>query len=567
MNRPLAAARLAARLAGDSDMARCTMTPETATHLHRAGRLAEAEAAWRQVLARRPGDPQALGMLGTLAWQTGRTAEGCQLMVQSLRQRPDAGLFYNLGLALRDLGHPVAALDSFGEAVALRPGFADAHAGRGLVLLDMGFAADAEQAYAQAESLSPKDPEIASGRLLAMQYLDLAPTALTEAHRAAASRLFGTAGAWMPARDRGQGDPLRVGFVSGDLRRHPVGLLLEGVAAHFPAHQLVPVFFPTHAYQVQDPVAATLRATGEWIPLEGLDDDDAATRVRAAGIDVLIDLSGHTGHHRLGVFARRAAPVQATWLGYTATTGLAAMDAILCDRAALPDADRGQYAETPWPLPARLCFTPPADAPEPAPSPAAAALTFGCFNNVAKVGPRVVQSWSALLNRVPDSRLLFKGRQLAHAKVRSALEAAFASHGVAPERLVFDGFSPRGPEYWASYGPVDVALDPFPFNGGTTTLDTLWMGVPVVSMRGDRMAARQGESILGALGLNDWLAEDTEDYIRIAAALAADPEARARFRVEARTRLRSHPMADPAHYAAGWAKSIRALHRHVAGRG
>ena len=280
-----------------------------------------------------------------------------------------------------------------------------------------------------------------------------------------------------------------------------------------------------------------------------------------------IDLSGHTGYNRLAVFAMRPAPLQVTWLGYGATTGLDRIDYVLTDAVSTPVQDEAQYTENVWRLPLpRLPFSPPHDAPEPASAPPAVAngfITFGCFNNLAKLNPQVVSAWARILAGTPGSRLLLKSRHFDQPTARQALLDGFASFGVAADRIQLEGIEKRD-RYFAAFERMDIALDPFPFTGGMSTLDALWMGVPVVSKRGDRMIGRQGEMVLGAVGLTDWLADDVEAYVAVAKARAADRDGLVALRVSLRARVAAAPFAEPATYGKALAEAVWAMWREKA---
>jgi len=536
---------------------------EGLTH-HRQGRLVEAEQCYLQVLAHQPAQPTALHMLGMVAHQSGRSDSALPLVVQAAKLQPDAGTYYNLGMILRSLGQLPAALESFKEAARRKPDYADAFSGQATLWVDLGFPKRALAAYDRAIALDPDQPELHSGRLLTLQYVpDVTPTALAEEHNRfavrfeqplAALRLTQTSRGDVPRR-------LRVGFVSGDLRQHPVGLLAKDVLTRLAGPDFELHFFPTDPQRRIDSVTTSLQAVGRWTPIDQLDDAAAARLIHATGIDILVDLAGHTGHNRLGVFAYKPAPLQVSWLGYTATTGLTSIDWLLSDAISSPHNERAHYSERIWHLPSRLCFSPP-DQGEPLvppPMTTGAPPTFGCFNNLAKVTEPVIDLWAQLLSRVPAARLLLKGRQLEHALVKKDITARFSRAGVAPERLLLDGFARRSDSYYPAFSRVDVCLDPFPFTGGTTTLDSLWMGVPVVTLHGDRMGARQGAAMLSHLGLDHWVAKDPEDYVRIASNAIAEPVMLAELRQGIRERMLTSVIGNTDQFAAALASSLLEL--------
>jgi predicted O-linked N-acetylglucosamine transferase (SPINDLY family) len=352
----------------------------------------------------------------------------------------------------------------------------------------------------------------------------------------------------MDTKDAGR--PLRIGFVSGDLNSHPVGFFLESVLGHLDRSRVEPVAYATR--QRDDAVSQRLMPLfSAWHDISRLGDEACARRIHDDAIDILVDLSGHTNHNRLPVFAWKPAPVQATWLGYFATTGLAAIDYVIADRHVLPLDEASQFAETPWHLPdSYLCFTPPPFDIEVGALPARGngAITFGCFNHLVKLNDAVVALWSRVLDAVPGSRLLLKTRQLDDPSVQQATLARFAAHGIDSARLMLEGQSPRA-ELLAAYQRVDIALDPFPYAGGTTSVEALWMGVPVLTRRGDRFLSHVGESIVSTAALPEWIAAGDDDYVAKAVRFSAQRDELATLRSGLRERLLASPLCDAPRFA------------------
>jgi predicted O-linked N-acetylglucosamine transferase (SPINDLY family) len=343
---------------------------------------------------------------------------------------------------------------------------------------------------------------------------------------------------------------LRAGLVSGDLYRHPVGFFLQG-----PLRELDETRVELYAYSCnprEDEVTASLRPhVAVWRAVAGLADADLARLVHDDRIDVLVDLAGHTEHNRLPVFARRPAPVQATWLGYFATTGLREIDWKIGDPWVTPTEEEAHFTERIWRMPVCCyCFAPPVDAPPVAelPSRANGYVTYGCLNNLAKLNDGVVETWARVLRADPDARLLLKSRPLRSEEVVDRVRRRFAHHGVGAERLLLES-ADHYPRHLEAYARVDVALDPFPYTGGATTTESLWMGVPVLTLRGDRYIGHQGETLLRAAALPDWIATDQDDYVRKALQLAADREGLARLRAGLRARTASSPLFDARRFA------------------
>jgi predicted O-linked N-acetylglucosamine transferase (SPINDLY family) len=337
----------------------------------------------------------------------------------------------------------------------------------------------------------------------------------------------------------------RIGLVSGDFRAHAVGFLvlpaIEGLRA---------AGWHLTLYSNSGKVDAVTRrfeaAASLWRPVYGLSDAALAERIAADGIDILIDLAGYTGQNRLTVFAGKPAPLQVAWAGYPATTGLAAMDYILADRHQLPPEAEPFYREKAVRLPAAyVVFEPPAEAPDPGRLPAATGrgITFGSFNTLKKITPQVVETWSRCLHRLPAARLLMKAPSLNDAATRRRYAGLFAEQGIDPRRLVFRGGTTPA-EHVAAMAAADIALDPFPYSGGMTTLECLWMGLPVVTLPGETFASRHTLGYLSAIGLTELVASDADHYVALGVALANDLPRLADLRAGMRRRLRASPLCD-----------------------
>ena len=356
---------------------------------------------------------------------------------------------------------------------------------------------------------------------------------------------------------------LRVGLVSGDLGQHPVGFFLQNLLENIDPDRLE--LFAYETSERRDALNQRLRhAVHTWRDASCLkmSDEALALQIRADGIDILIDLAGHTGKNRLPVFAWKPAPVQVSWLGYLGTTGLDAMDYLLADAWAVQEGEEEQFVERPWRLPeAYVCFSPPEIPVEAGPLPALerGSITFGCFNNLNKINDRVVACWARLLKAVPGARLYLKTKYLGAAGMGEKLTALFADYGIAPSRLVLEGRFASHEAHFLAYHQVDIALDPFPYPGITTTVEALWMGVPVLSMKGDRFISHQGETILHNAGLPEWIASDEEDYVAKAAAFARDTQRLANLRAGLRGRLLASPLCDAPRFARHFEEAMRGM--------
>jgi len=354
---------------------------------------------------------------------------------------------------------------------------------------------------------------------------------------------------------------LRIGFVSGDLKRHAVAFFLEGLLRHFDKSKIELIAYTTQPKE--DEVTALIKPHFiKWQAIYGKSDKDAAEIIYQDAPHILFDLSGHTAYNRLPMFAYKPVPIQVTWAGYPATTGMTEMDYILADPYLVPVGEEHPFVEQVWRLPEVAgCFAPLVEDVPVAALPALqnGYITFGCFNNLVKMSDDVVAVWSQILNAIPDSKLYLQTRQLSEQSVVQQTYDRYAAHGIAPERLILEGVTARV-DYFKSYNKIDIALDPFPCPGGTTTADTLWMSVPVLTMKGRDFWSRLGESLSHNVGLPDWIAEDTEDYIRKAAAFAGDKN----YLMELRGELRDKVMASPLFDAERFTKHFEdAMHKMI----
>jgi predicted O-linked N-acetylglucosamine transferase (SPINDLY family) len=355
---------------------------------------------------------------------------------------------------------------------------------------------------------------------------------------------------------------LRVGFVSGDFNKHPVGYFLENLLHQLDTTAIDLIAYPTSTKT--DELTTRIKPLfSAWKTLFGLKDEAAAQMIHNDGVHILIDLAGHSSNNRLPVFAWKPAPVQASWLGYFATTGVTEIDYLIADPWTLPESEEVYFTEEIWRLPeTRLCFTPPDIDLEVSVLPALTNgyTTFGCFNNLTKMNDDVVALWSRLLLSIPNSRLFLKSKQLNEAAVRQHTIERFAGHGIKAGCLILEGYESRE-QYLAAYQRVDIALDPFPFPGGTTSAEGLWMGVPVLTLAGERFLSRQGVGILMNTGLPDWVARDKEDYVALATAHAADLQRLSELRNELRQQVLKSPFMDGRRFASHFKDALIGMYQ------
>ncbi len=358
---------------------------------------------------------------------------------------------------------------------------------------------------------------------------------------------------------------LRIGFVSGDLRRHPVGFFLEGVLAALASIASGRLkLFAYSNFCRNDEITQRLKACCQgWHSVAGISDKVVSEKIREDGIDILIDLSGHTMYNRLPLFAWKPSPVQVTWLGYFATTGVAQIDYLVADPWTLPESEEKNFTERIVRLPeTRLCFTVPDEAVAVSPLPALTNghVTFGCFNTLTKMNDSVVALWSQVLQAVPDSVLLLMSHQINEPLVKERTIARFQAHGIDAKRLILRGVVPRA-EYLKTYNEVDIALDPFPYCGGTTSVEALWMGVPVLTLAGEHFLSRQGVGLLMNAGLPEWVAVDHGDYVARAVSHAGDLQTLASLREGMRNQVLASPIFDAPRFANHFAAALRSIWR------
>lgn len=555
---------------------------------YQTGRLDEALELLGTAVRKHGTQPSALVSLGNTLTSLGRYDEAAAWYRRALELEPDcAGTHYNLGNVLHFLERHDEAVACYRQALAIQPDFMEvhnhlgnvlrklgrlkeaeasfrrvldvsatvpeAHNNLGNILMDLGRLDEAEASFSRALELKP-DYCVAHSNLLLLQnysvhhdsarHLELARSYGRMAGLIASAKFT----SWTCEQPPGR---LRVGLVSGDFNNHPVGFFLENVLAHLDTSRIELMAYSTRRTS-DDLTARIMPLFSEWRHLEGVGDGAAAHLIHNDGVHILIDLAGHTAHNRLPVFAWKPAPLQVSWLGYSSTTGIAEIDYILGNPYSTPAEEAHHFTESILQLPeTSLCFSVPGANLEVAPLPALSNgfITFGCFNNLAKLNDEVVSLWAKILHVLPTSHLFLKNKQLGESSVRKALLDRFAARGISGDRLLLEGRSPRS-EYLRAYDRVDIILDPFPFPGGTTTIEGLWMGVPFITRQGNRFIAHQGEMIAHTTGLlSDWIARDDDDYVTKATYFSSNLEYLAGLRTILRRHLHLSPLFNASRFA------------------
>ena len=527
--------------------------------LRELGSFDEATASYNQAILLKPDYAEAYSNLGLAQRELGRSDEATVSYKQAIMLKPNyAEAHNNLGITLTDLGRFDKAESGFGQAIEFNPDFAEAHSNLGNTLRELGRLDDAEASYRKAIALKP-DYAAARSNLLflnsSMKFDE--PCYRKELQGFAdivAERVSAPYSAWPCSKSRTE---LRVGFVSGDFRQHPVGYFLEGLLVQLQSSSIELYAYPTN--NTFGGMTERLKALfHSWTPLSGKSDKDAAKTIHDDGVHILIDLSGHTANNRLPVFGWKPAPIQITWLGYFASTGLPEVDFILGDPFVTPKSEAHHFTEKIWQLPeSYLCFPPPSSTSLVGRLPALqnGSLTFGCFNNLSKMTDEVVSVRAEILRAVPNSKLFLKDKRLDFQSGRDQILSRFAAHGIFSDRLSLEGSSSRE-EYLECYHRVDIALSPFPYGGGTTSVEGLWMGVPVITRRGSYFLSHLGESIAYNTNLSDWIANDNEDYIAKAVKYSSDLNTLAELRQGLREKLLETPLYDLPRFAENFENAL-----------
>jgi predicted O-linked N-acetylglucosamine transferase (SPINDLY family) len=522
-------------------------------HMHR-GNFKEAVAAYRQVVRLSPDHALALNNLGYALHELGDDPEAVASHRQALALRPDdVDTLNNLGNALYSMHKLAEAEAYYRRALQINPDYVKAYQGLGALFMTQGLTESAERAFRKVLELKPDDAKAYHGLLTAMNYHSSDPIQVFQAHKA-----------WGELQPRpglqeisyaNVRDPdrrLRVGYVSPNLRVHSVAYFFEPLlASHDPA------VVETCCYaDVRRPDAVTerLRKTaGVWRDVHGMADEQVVDLIRKDGIDILVDLAGHTANNRLAVFTHHPAPIQVTYLGYPNTTGLPAMDYRLTDAWADPSGETDAWhTEKLVRLSCGLlCYQPYSDAPPVGALPVATNgfIRFGSFNHIAKINAEVIAVWAGIIRAIPESRLVLKHGLLKEGAMAERCYALFAEHGVARERLELHNRAPSVREHLHFYGDIDVALDTFPYNGTTTTCEALWMGVPVITLAGRRHAGRVGVSLLSRVGLTELIADTKDQYHALAVRLATDRNRLADLHSTLRERVAQSSLCDSKAFA------------------
>ena len=500
--------------------------------------------------------------------QSGRFAEMlavCQQVVET--NENDIATLLEVGVLLLHFGYLTFARQCFERVRALNPQDVRPLVNIANLSRDAGEHAVSRHFYSDLLALQPNHPVIRRNYLVSHEYDPFVADSERFQHAIHWGEwAVAKAGGWRPRPSLSlkHGKPLRIGYVSADLCQHTVGLYLKAVLHAHDASKVI--VFAYSAGRVDDWVTDAIRRCCTFRDVSVLNDVALAEMIRQDEIDILIDISGHTAGSRLTVFAHRPAPVMVSWLGYFATTGLSYVDAVLLDEWHAPPGTESQFIEPIVRLPfGRFCYQPVPWAPAavaPPPCIITGHITFGCFNNTAKLNDGVFDVWAKVLGAVPDSCLVLKWRTLVDESLGDAIRQAFASRGVNPGRIELRPASFHV-DVLKEYADIDIALDPFPFTGGMTSCEALWMGVPVVTWPQSRLVSRQTFAFLSAIGLGQLAANNASDYVDIATMLASDRERLATLRSDMRERMLDSPLMDVENFTCQLERTLFEIYRSI----
>ncbi len=564
------------------------------TALLKKGKLAEAETQCMNALYLRANYIDVFKQLALIYEKQSRLQDSEDTLGKAILLSPkDDSLYFRLANILTQRGHYEAAETMYRQAIAINHKNHEAFRGLADLLFDRDRTTEAKQNYEKAIRLNSSSPEALNnlGMLLleegaveqALDYFhkahEIQPTfmsclsniifgmnyvgAVKSEDILPVAQTFGSLICDSVKIERKTrvsptvGRPISIGFVSGDFRTHPVALFLLSILSAIDRSQI-----SVHAYynnDFEDELTEKLKGRFDrWANIFSLDDTKAAEIIKNDGIHILIDLSGHTAKNRLGLFAHRVSPIQISWLGYCGTTGMQEIDYVIGDPYVISQEEEKYFVEKIFRLPETYwCFTAPEFdlKVERLPALDNGYITFGCFNNLSKINEEVIKLWAKIVIACPGSKLFLKTRRLSDKMVEKTFRRRFAHYGVESNRLIIEGLSTRS-DYFRTYNRVDIALDPFPFPGGTTSIEGLWMGVPFMTRKGDRFYSRNGETILHNIGLSDWIADDNDDYIRKVIGFATDLNALSEMRKSLRERILASPLFDADRFARNFEKAM-----------
>jgi protein O-GlcNAc transferase len=527
-------------------------------------RLNEAEECFRKAILLKPDYAEAHSNLGAVLQELKRLNESEESFKKAILLNPNyAEAYYNLGITYKELGKLNDAEESFRKAILLKPDYAEAYSNLGITLHELGRLNEAEECFRKAIEIKANYFDAHNNRNLCLNYSSLwSPLFIYKQHlefekQFSRSKVEHTLN---PVFKKDSSERLRIGYVSADFKIHSVGFFFEPLLKNHNNHA-VETFCYYNNNVVDTTTKRLMTACDHWRSIFGISDQKVINIIKDDKINILVDLSGHTAGNRLLVFIQKPSPVQVTWLGYPNTTGLSTIDYRLTDIIADPIGEADElHSETLLRLPNGFqCYQGNDDIPVDTelPQKRGKQITFGSFNNMIKITPIVIKTWSKILHSVPTSRLVLKLQKLNNNTLY--YHDLFIQEGISKERIEFYQPSPSIEEHLSLYNTIDIGLDPFPFNGATSTCEALWMGVPVITLLGDRHVARVGASILTNIGLEDFIAQDINGYIKLAVEMSANLKYLMEIRTSLRERMKNAPLCD----GLSFAKDFEAIYQDM----
>jgi len=553
-----------------------------ALEAQQANNLTQSEHIYRQILTISPNHSDSLYNVGLISLQMGHMDVAANMLLKAATLDPSADVYCLLGLAQMNNNQEYQAISSYQKALTLNPNEYMAHDYLGVLLCKQYCYKEGLAHFHQAIAINPNDSSALNNLALCLmqqgkyveaasyfrQAITIDPHAHSTYHNLLLCLCFDSnafpkvyleeaarldvilcarskAYTQWPSSTLSAQQPLRVGLVSGDLNNHPVGYFLESILSSINSKKIE--FFVYNTANYDDDLTNRIKPhIIQWVNISTLDDQQSARKIHTDGIHVLIDLVGHTAHNRLSLFAWRPAPIQVSWLGYFASTGLSFIDYFLADPISISAQNMSHFTEQVRYLPeTRLCFTPPCinSTQELTPLPALnnGFITFGCFQTLSKVNDNMLTLWANILHNCPNSKLMFKNKQIHDASLKQELLTRLRHLGISSERIILEVAGSRA-NYLSAYRRVDFMLDTFPYPGGTTTCEALWMGIPTLTLAGNTLLEKQGAAMLSCVGLSDWITYNNEDYVQKAIAYAHNTSYLTELRQHLRKQLEESPL-------------------------
>jgi protein O-GlcNAc transferase len=529
------------------------------------GKAEEAVSCFKKAISIKPGYADAYSNLGNVFDGQGKLEEAVLSYKKAISIKPDlVEAYYNLGNPLKNQGKLEEAVSSYKKAISIKPDLVEAYSNLGNIQKNQGNLVEAISSFKKAISIKPELTEVYSNLLFCMNYGNYTGKSLFNEHKIWNKHQAKYLQTFICKHDKGvdSGKKLRIGFVSGDFRKHCVSHFLNPLFKEYNRERLT-FYCYSNSNEKDEVTTYQQKMVDEWRNIVEQEDQVVVEMIQKDQIDILVDLSGHTKGNRLVVFASKPAPVQVTWLGYPNTTGLTTIDYRFTHHIADPPGLSDQlHSEKLFRLAdGFLCYQPPDIAPDITELPLKrnGYITFGSLNNLAKTTPEVIKVWSQILKAVPGSKLLLKSKALTCPVVLDKYLSLFLKESIDSDRLITLQYSPTTQAHLSKYGKIDISLDTFPYNGTTTTCESLWMGVPTVVLRGERHASCVGASIINQVGLDNLITDSVDDYIKTAISLAKDKSKLESLRAGMRNRMKNSYLCDNKGFSVNMEKAFRSM--------